>query len=71
VPETYYHALQRVFRTRKTHPLPEVLPEPPESWQQPFATMAADCGISESLKDGFVKVSEFYNTLHELNKSKA
>lgn len=69
-PEAYYHALQRVFRTRKTHPLPEALPEPPESWQLPFAKMAAECGISESLKDGFVKVAEFYNALQELNKSK-
>lgn len=69
-PEIYYQALQRVFKTRKTHPLSEVLPEPPASWQQPFAKMAAECGISESLKDGFEKVSEFYNILHGLNKSK-
>jgi hypothetical protein len=64
--EGFQHALQRVFRTRKTHPLPE----PPESWQQPFAKMAAECSISESLKDGFMKVSVFYNALQEMNKSK-
>jgi hypothetical protein len=70
VPEAFQHALQKVFRTRKTHLLPEVLPEPPDSWQQPFAKMAAECGISQSLKDGFEKVSDFYNALQEMNKSK-
>jgi predicted nucleotidyltransferase component of viral defense system len=65
VPEAFQHALQRVFRTRKTHPLPEVLPEPPMSWQKPFAEMAANCCISQSLKDGFAIVSEFYNALNK------
>lgn len=61
--ETFQHSLQRVFRARNTHLLPEVLPEPPVSWQKPFAVMAAECGISENLKDGFTEISRFYNTL--------
>ncbi len=55
--------LRKVFRARNTHLLPEVLPEPPVSWQKPFAEMAAECGISQSLQKGFTKVSEFYNVL--------
>ncbi len=68
-PEAFQHVLQRVFRARNTHPLPTVLPEPPMSWQKPFAAMAGECGISQSLKDGFMKVSEFYITLQRISKS--
>ncbi len=60
---TFKYTLQRVFRARNTHPLPAVLPEPPESWQVPFAKSALECGLSQNLKDGFYKVSEFYNAL--------
>ena len=69
-PEAFQHTLQRVFRARNTHLLPEILPEPPVSWHKPFAEMAVECGISQSLKDGFTKVSEFYNVLQGMNKSK-
>lgn len=62
-PESFQYALQRVFKARNRHPLPAVLPEPPVSWQKSFATMAAECGISQSLKDGFTKISVFYNEL--------
>ncbi len=64
-PEAFQHALQRVFRARNTHLLPAVLPEPPVDWQKPFAVMAAECGISKNLKDGFTRVSAFYNVLQK------
>ena len=63
--EAFQHALQRVFRARNTHLLPAVLPEPPLSWQKPFAVMAAECGISQSLNDGFMQVSAFYLALRK------
>lgn len=59
-----------MFSARNTHPLPEILPEPPMSWHKPFEEMAVECGIPQSLKDGFKKVFEFYNALQELGKSK-
>jgi hypothetical protein len=65
----FQHALQKVFRARNTHVLPTVLPQPPLSWRKPFAVMAAECGISNSLKDGFNQVFEFYKTLQEYKKS--
>ncbi|MES2273778.1 MAG: nucleotidyl transferase AbiEii/AbiGii toxin family protein [Chlamydiota bacterium] len=68
-PEVFQYALQRVFRARNTHPLPTFLPDPPLSWQKPFDTMAAECGISQNLKSGFTKVSEFYTALHGIGKS--
>lgn len=63
--ETFQLVLKRVFNARKTHPLPAVLPEQPMSWQKPFADMADRCGITQSLKNGFMKVSQFYNVLQE------
>lgn len=68
-PEIFLYLLQRVFRARNTHPLPSVLPEPPASWQKPFADMAGRCGITQNLKDSFMKISEFYNVLQEMIKS--
>lgn len=62
-PQDFQHALQRVFRARNTHPLPVALPEPPTSWQKPFAEMAAECGISQNVQEGFATVSSFYKIL--------
>ncbi len=69
-PEPFQHALQKVFRARNMHLLPEVLPEPPLIWQKPFTAMAAECGIYHSLEDGFKEVSDFYNRIQEMSKSK-
>ncbi len=68
-PEAFQHSLYRVFKARNTHSLPAKLLEPPASWQKPFAKMAADCGISQNLKDGFSKVAEFYIALQEITRS--
>jgi hypothetical protein len=68
-PASFLNALERVFRARNTHPLPENLPQPPPSWQKPFSEMAAECGISQNLSDGFKKVSDFYSVLQEMSKS--
>jgi predicted nucleotidyltransferase component of viral defense system len=69
-PEAFEYSLHRVFRARNTHSLPEVLAKPPMSWQDPFTAMALECGISPDLKEGFAKVSDFYNTLQEISKRK-
>jgi hypothetical protein len=68
-PKAFQNAMHKVFRVRKTHSLPQVLPEPPISWQKPFAKMTAECGISQTLKDGFTKVFDFYNALQEMSKN--
>jgi predicted nucleotidyltransferase component of viral defense system len=61
--EAFKKALQRIFRARNTHLLPAALPAPPMIWQKPFSTMAAECGLSQSLEEGFMKVSKFYGVL--------
>ncbi len=70
-PDGFLSTLKRVFRARNTHLLPEVLPNPPGSWKEPFAEMADKCGISQNMHDGFAKVSKFYNALHEMSKNTA
>lgn len=61
--ESFLRSLQRVFKARNTHLLPDLLPEPPASWHKPFETIALKCGISPNLEEGFKKVSLFYQDL--------
>jgi hypothetical protein len=35
-------SVEATFAVRGTHPIPERLPEPPASWAQPFASLAAE-----------------------------
>lgn len=65
--KAFQNALNRVFKARNTHPLPDFLPTPPVSWQQPFVEIATECGISQNLKEGFTTVSEFYEAVHRNN----
>lgn len=41
-------ALRATFSTRKTHPLPEFLPEPPRAWSTEFPAMAAQAGLTST-----------------------
>ncbi len=67
--KTFLNSIQRVFGARNTHPLPLILSAPPSSWEKPFTRMAEECGIPSSLRDGFIKVSEFYNELQKILKN--
>lgn len=35
-------ALEQTFTFRRTHPLPLVMPDPPATWERPYAAMAAE-----------------------------
>jgi len=39
---TIREALEQTFGFRKTHPVPERLPDPPPDWEEPYAAMAAE-----------------------------
>jgi len=56
-------AVQKVFKKRDTHPLPQKLDAPPTEWKIQFIAMAAECGISQTMQESFEKVSEFYRNL--------
>lgn len=53
--------LQKVFKKRDTHPLPQRLDPPPAVWNDQFIEMAAECGLSQNMQESFEKISEFYN----------
>ncbi len=57
------HALQRVFKARDTHSLPEKLGEPPAEWQSQFTAMAAECGLSSEMGEAYKAVAYFMREL--------
>jgi hypothetical protein len=57
-------ALEATFATRKTHPLPESLPPPPESWKADFAAMAVEARLSTTdYLEGFAVLKQFWAAL--------
>jgi len=56
-------ALQTVFKVRNTHPLPERLLFPPESWDNNFKKMAVECLLDPDMSNGFEKVNVFFQKL--------
>jgi hypothetical protein len=53
-------ALKLTFERRDTHPLPTSLHSPPRSWQRPFESLAADCGIQKNLEAAHSNVAAFF-----------
>jgi hypothetical protein len=45
-PDEIRGALLATFSTRNTHPLPQTLSPPPDSWAADFPGMAAEAGLS-------------------------
>jgi predicted nucleotidyltransferase component of viral defense system len=62
-PDEMLQMLQKVFKKRNTHCLPERLVPPPKEWNVQFTTMAAECGLFQDMQENFEKVSEFYNRI--------
>lgn len=57
-------AVEATFRLRKTHPIPEALPPPPETWRETFAEMAKEAQLQiANLDDGYEIVARFWNEL--------
>jgi hypothetical protein len=46
-------AIRLTFERRKTHMLRNDLPVPPGEWQKPYAALARECGLSESVDGAF------------------
>lgn len=62
-PDEMLRALQKVFKKRDTHPLPQRLDAPPATWNAQFIEMAAECGLSQNMQENFEKISEFFNRI--------
>ncbi len=52
-------AIEATFSRRDTHPVPTALPKPPKDWEKPFAALARECKINESLADAFEVLKSF------------
>jgi hypothetical protein len=59
-------AVDVIFNHRNTHPIPAVLPPPPEAWAAPFAALAGECRISENIAQTYSVLAGF---LRDLNSS--
>jgi hypothetical protein len=51
------------FEKRNTHSVPGEFIPPPTSWAKPFAALAAECAVSESVEHAFKKIRVFLDTL--------
>ncbi len=63
VPERVSAAVDATFRRRGTHAAPDFVPEPPPVWAKPFAALAADCGLDDTLATAHERVQAFWNSL--------
>jgi hypothetical protein len=56
-------AVRGVFRIRGTHVPPAVLPQPPNSWETIFLSLATEARIRLTLQQAFEMVAQFYRRL--------
>jgi hypothetical protein len=52
-------AIRVTFDRRGTHAVPKVLAKPPAEWQNPYGTLARECGLSGQLEDAFAVLRIF------------
>ncbi len=57
-------AIRETFQRRRTHDIPRALISPPASWSNPFAEMAAECGIEPDMEKHFGVVAQFFSRLN-------
>jgi hypothetical protein len=55
-------AVDATFQRRGTHPVPDIVPEPPSGWAKPFAALAAECGLEQTLTIAHERVQAFWRT---------
>jgi hypothetical protein len=62
-------AVDATFRRRGTHPEPDLMPEPPSGWAKPFAALAAECGLDQTLSTAHRRVDNFWQSLQSQSRS--
>lgn len=58
--------VERVFRIRETHTLPQNIEAPPSQWQGPYKELADECLLPLSLEEAFTEVVKVRLTIQEL-----
>jgi hypothetical protein len=57
-------AIRETFQRRKTHDVPSTLRTPPQSWDNTFSQMAAECEIEPTIRKQFDVVAQFFLSLN-------
>ena len=63
-------AVEATFSRRRTHPAPDVVPAPPSDWVKPFAAVAAECGLKQTLTTARERVEAFWRTLEVRHRTR-
>jgi len=57
-------AIERIFDTRTTHPIPATLPDPPDSWRDEYAALARDLALAQhTLDDAMQRIRDYWKEL--------
>jgi hypothetical protein len=64
-PQDFPPLLEKIFRVRNTHSLPDELASPPKEWEIPFAVMSKECGLNLTIDESFSQVQTFYAFLKQ------
>ena len=56
-------AIRVTFDRRRTHTVPNVVPQPPADWQRPYGALARECSLSGQLEDTFASLREFMESI--------
>jgi hypothetical protein len=62
-------AVGATFRRRGTHPVPDVVPEPPSGWTKPFTALAAECGLEQTLATAHERVEAYWQSVRTQSAS--
>lgn len=63
--EVLIEVMRKTFTRRKTHPLPDILPIPPQLWKIPFNKLAKSSGLTEDISQSFEIIQQFYRELRK------
>jgi hypothetical protein len=56
-------AVDATFQRRGTHPVPDVVPEPPSGWAKPFTALAVECGLEQTPATAHERVDAFWRRI--------
>jgi hypothetical protein len=54
-------AIRVTFDRRRTHAVPNILPQPPTDWQKPYDSLAKECGLSGAVDEAFAILDRYLN----------
>ena len=56
-------ALETTFREREQQPLPASLPQPPESWREPYRRLASEVDVEPELNNAYTEAAAYLDSI--------